>query len=550
MAVADPGRAGRRLGRRAVPPGGLDQPAARRRDHGHPGLARHAGRVRLVAVRAVPRHRRRAGHDAPVRADHRAHATAAPNIYLEAAAGVTTFILAGRYFEARSKRRAGAALRALLELGAKDVVVLRGRRRAADPGRASWPSATCSSSGPGEKIATDGVVAEGSSAVDASMLTGESVPVEVGPGDAVAGATVNAGGRLVVRATRVGADTQLAQMARLVEDAQNGKAEVQRLADRISGHLRADRDRAGRRHARLLARHRRGAARRVHRRGRRADHRLPVRARAGHADRADGRHRPRRAARHPDQGPGGAGVHPPGRHRRAGQDRHRHHRPDDPARRRPGRRRGRRPACCGWPARWRRPPSTRSPQAVARAAAERTGPLPPVEDFAQRRGPRRARASSTAPPSSSAAGGCWPTGRCRCPPSSSGRPPTPRPTGGRRSPSAGTAPRAACSSSPTRSSRPPPPRSAQLRALGLTPVLLTGDNAAVAAHGGRRGRHRRGRSPRCCRRTRSTSSSGCRPRAASSPWSATASTTPPRSPRPTSGWPWAPAPTSRSRPAT
>src|SRR4051794_22188347 len=156
------------------------------------------------------------------------------NIYLEAAAGVTTFILAGRYAEARSKRRAGAALRALLELGAKDVAVLRGGvERRVPVGELAVGDLFVLR--PGEKIAADGEVVEGSSAVDASMLTGESVPVEVGPGDTVAGGTVNAGGRLVVRATRVGSATQLAQMARLVEDAQNGKAEVQRLADRISG---------------------------------------------------------------------------------------------------------------------------------------------------------------------------------------------------------------------------------------------------------------------------------------------------------------------------
>jgi Cu+-exporting ATPase len=156
------------------------------------------------------------------------------NIYLEAAAGVTTFILAGRYFEASSKRRAGAALRALLELGAKEVSVLRnGREERIDVDQLVVDDLFVVR--PGEKIATDGVIAEGSSAVDAALLTGESVPVEVGPGDAVVGATVNAGGRLVIRATRIGSDTQLAQMARLVEDAQNGKAEVQRLADRVSG---------------------------------------------------------------------------------------------------------------------------------------------------------------------------------------------------------------------------------------------------------------------------------------------------------------------------
>jgi Cu+-exporting ATPase len=162
----------------------------------------------------------------------------AGNIYLEAAAGVTTFILAGRYFESRSKRRAGAALRALLELGAKEVAVLRDGPEG--PVEERIPTDQLSVGmrfvvRPGEKIATDGVIEEGSSAVDASMLTGESVPVEVRPGDSVVGATVNAGGRLVVKASRVGSDTQLAQMARLVEDAQNGKAQVQRLADRISG---------------------------------------------------------------------------------------------------------------------------------------------------------------------------------------------------------------------------------------------------------------------------------------------------------------------------
>ncbi|MCL6424032.1 heavy metal translocating P-type ATPase [Brachybacterium sp. JHP9] len=158
----------------------------------------------------------------------------AGNIYLEVGAGVTLFILAGRYFEKRSKRQAGAALRALLELGAKEVAVMR------DGAEVRIPVEELAVGDefivrPGEKIATDGTIVSGTSAVDASMLTGESVPVEVGEGDAVTGATVNAGGRLLVRATRVGSDTQLAQMARMVEDAQTGKAEVQRLADRISG---------------------------------------------------------------------------------------------------------------------------------------------------------------------------------------------------------------------------------------------------------------------------------------------------------------------------
>lgn len=156
------------------------------------------------------------------------------NIYLEAATGVTTFLLAGRWFERRSKRRAGSALRALLSLGARDVAVV------VDGVESRVPAERLAVGDlfvvrPGETVATDGVVEDGTSAVDASMLTGESVPVEVGPGDPVTGATLNVGGRLAVRATRVGADTQLARMARLVEEAQQGKADAQRLADRVSG---------------------------------------------------------------------------------------------------------------------------------------------------------------------------------------------------------------------------------------------------------------------------------------------------------------------------
>jgi Cu+-exporting ATPase len=160
--------------------------------------------------------------------------SATNDIYLEVASVVTVLILSGRYFEAKAKKLSGAALRALLRLGAKDVAVLRDgseERIATD----LLVVGDVFSVRPGEQVATDGIVIDGTSAVDASMLTGEPVPVEVGPGDAVVGATVNAGGRLVLRATRVGEDTQLAQIARLVQDAQNGKAEVQRLADRVSG---------------------------------------------------------------------------------------------------------------------------------------------------------------------------------------------------------------------------------------------------------------------------------------------------------------------------
>ncbi|MET0145484.1 MAG: heavy metal translocating P-type ATPase [Ilumatobacteraceae bacterium] len=154
-------------------------------------------------------------------------------LYFEVACVVVMFILAGRYFEARAKRTSGAALRALLNLGAKDVAVLRDGNEVRIP-IGDLVVGDLFVVRPGEKVATDGVVEDGTSAIDASLLTGESVPVEVGPGDPVTGATVNAGGRLVVRATRVGADTALAQIARLVTDAQNGKAPVQRLADQIS----------------------------------------------------------------------------------------------------------------------------------------------------------------------------------------------------------------------------------------------------------------------------------------------------------------------------
>ncbi|MBL8930791.1 MAG: copper-translocating P-type ATPase [Kineosporiaceae bacterium] len=171
----------------------------------------------------------------------REHGMWAADLYLEVAAGVTVFLLAGRYAEARAKGRSGAALRALLDLGAKDVAVLR-----ADPDHPGGPRieqrvpiAQLAAGEefvvrPGEKVATDAVVVQGHSAVDASLLTGEPVPVEVGPGDEVTGATVNTSGALVLRAVRVGEATRLAQIGRLVVAAQSGKAPVQRLADRIS----------------------------------------------------------------------------------------------------------------------------------------------------------------------------------------------------------------------------------------------------------------------------------------------------------------------------
>ncbi|WP_441349384.1 heavy metal translocating P-type ATPase [Streptomyces sp. CS227] len=160
-------------------------------------------------------------------------ADASSMIYLEVAAGVVTFLLLGRWLEARAKRRAGAALRALLALGAREATVVRDGREVRVP-VARLVVGDRFTVRPGETIATDGRVLEGRSAVDTSLLTGESVPVDVAPGDQVTGATVNTGGRLTVEATRIGADTQLARVARLVEQAQNGKAAVQRLADRVS----------------------------------------------------------------------------------------------------------------------------------------------------------------------------------------------------------------------------------------------------------------------------------------------------------------------------
>ena len=242
--------------------------------------------------------------------------------YLEVAAAVTTFILAGRYFEARAKRQSGAALRALLDMGAKDVAVLRDGSAETRIPIGELAVGDVFVVRPGEKVATDGVVVSGTSAVDASMITGEAVPVEVGPGDSVVGATVNAGGRLHVRATRVGAETQLAQIARLVSEAQSGKADVQRLADRISAVFVSDRDRSVAADPGRLDSHRRIGERGRHRRGRGADHRLPVCPGIGNAHCPVGGHRPRRPARHPDQGPADPGIDAAHRHRGARQDGH------------------------------------------------------------------------------------------------------------------------------------------------------------------------------------------------------------------------------------
>ena len=249
-----------------------------------------------------------------------------PELYLEVAAVVTVLVLAGHYAEARARRRSGAALRALLRLGARRAALLRvapdGTRTEEDVPVARLVVGDLFAVRPGGTVPTDGVVVEGHSAVDTSLVTGEPMPVEVGPGTAVIGGTVNTSGLLVVRATRVGADTTLARIGRLVTQAQNGKAPVQRLADRVSavfvpivlalalGTLVVW----------LVTGRRRRGADGV--RGR-ARHRLPVRARPRDPHGVARRHRAGRAARHPDQEPRGAREHAPGRHRAARQDRHR-----------------------------------------------------------------------------------------------------------------------------------------------------------------------------------------------------------------------------------
>ena len=242
-------------------------------------------------------------------------------IYLDVAAGVTTFLLAGRYFEALSKRRSGNALRALSAVGAKDVAVLDVTGSEQRRPIAALREGDRFVVRPGETVATDGEVIFGQSAIDRSAMTGESIPADVTVGDTVLGGTVCVGGRLIVRATRLGAETHLAQMLRLVEDAQNQKANVQRLADRIAGVFVpvvigiALITLAGW----LLAG---GTNEQAFERGAfRVDHRLSVRTRPGHPHRIDGGLRRGGTTRHLLQGfPGARGV-PRDRHRAARQDR-------------------------------------------------------------------------------------------------------------------------------------------------------------------------------------------------------------------------------------
>ena len=219
-------------------------------------------------------------------------------MYFETAAVIITLILLGRYLEARARGRTAQAMRALLALGAKTARLENGDEIPI----ASLVVGDRFVVRPGEKIATDGVVVDGTSAVDVSMLTGESVPVEVTAGGEVFGATVNASGRLVVRATRVGSDTALAQIARLVEQAQSAKAPVQRLADRVSSVFVPVVILIALLTAGRVARDRPFGRGRLHGGDRGADHRLSVRARSRDAHRDHGRHRSGRPARHRHQG--------------------------------------------------------------------------------------------------------------------------------------------------------------------------------------------------------------------------------------------------------
>ena len=434
---------------------------------------------------------------------------AAGNLYLEVASGVTMFVLAGRYFEVRSKREAGAALRALLDLGAKDVAVLRDDLVTGSRIEVRMPVEHLRVGDefvvrPGEKIATDGVVVSGTSAIDASTVTGESVPVEVGEGDPVVGATVNVGGRLVVRATRVGSDTQLAQMARLVRGGavRQGRCAAPRRPH--LGHLRADRHRDRPRDPRRLAAARIPARRRVRRGRRGAHHRVPLCAGSRHADRAARRHGPRRAARHPDPRSRGARVDPHGRHRRARQDRHRDDRTDVAPRCGAARRRSENPPHVGPSTAHSsdhapdlRPDGARaevlrlagalehaSEHPIARAiavAARRPRSASCPRSSRSRTHPERAsRASSTATPSSSAANPCSPTGRCDCRTTSPRRRRRLRHPGSPPSSSRGTERCAASSPSPTASSRRAPRRSRSCAPWVSSPSCSTGDNETVA----------------------------------------------------------------------
>ncbi len=394
--------------------------------------------------------------------------------YVEVAATVTTFLLLGRWSESRAKRRAGSALRELLALGAHEATLLE------DDGPSGSSRSALLRPGmrflvrPGEQVATDGVVLDGRSGVDESMLTGESVPVDKGPGDDVVGATLNTSGRLVVEVTRVGRDTAVARIADLVRHAQSTKAPVQRLADRVSAvFVPVVLGIAVLTFATwaLLGDPTGG----LHLGGRRAGDRLPLRARPGDPDRAARRHRSGRPARHRDPRGRGAGVDPARRHGRPGQDRHRHDRPDERARRgHPRRRRG--PARRGPGGLLRAPggravASTRRPVRPARSRSRLRQPRGHRGLRGRRRPPGRSRVGppgrATADPPSAAlalaqaVGTARAAGRTAVLVEVDGRPAAVFDVGDTVKDSSADAVR-------------------RLRGLGLHPVLLTGDHTTAA----------------------------------------------------------------------
>ncbi len=443
--------------------------------------------------------------------------------YFEVAAVITTLILLGRYLEARAKRRSGDAIRKLLELGAKDARVLRDGSEVAVP-IDEVVVGDLFVVRPGEKVATDGEVVEG--ALGARPVAAHRrVPCRSrsSPGREVVGATLNTYGRLVVRATKVGADTALAQIARLVEAAQSGKAPVQRLADRVSAVFVPVVHRDLARHARGLAPSRAPRRGRVHGRRRRADHRLPVRARARDADRAHGRDRARRPARDPHQGARGARADAQDRDDRARQDGHRDRGQDGarPGRRRSTARLGR--MSCSGPEPSRTHRSIRSRRRSQRRRGAEVGELPPVDVVLATCRVSAYEASSRATRSRSAR------------------------RNGAITVSWGGEPRGDARRARHGQAVERRRAVADLRRLGLDPVLLTGDARRDRRRVAARGRDRPRSSPRFSRRTRPRRCRVCRRRARSSRWSATASTTRPRSRRPISGSRSGPARTSRSR---
>ena len=434
------------------------------------------------------------------------------HVYFETSLVILALVLAGRWMEAKAKKQTAAAITALVGLAPKTARVLRDGAEVDVPVEQVVVGDLVRVR-PGEKVPVDGVVTDGATAVDESMLTGESLPVDKTVGDTVIGATINRTGTIVLRATAVGADTALAQIVRLVEDAQGAKVPLQRLADRVSAWFVPDRAGTGRGHVRRL-----GAARPGHRRpddgdhhdDRRADHRLPVRARAGHPDRGHGRHRPRRRTRHPDRQRRRPRDRPPGHRRRPGQDRHHHRAAGPPSPASPPSAAGRRTTC--WP--WSPPPrpaaSTRSARRSSPPPRERFLDLPALRSFdavpghgidavvgdrhvlvgnAALMAARGVDVAALQPVAADRGARAGRDARCSS-----------RSTVGR--------PR---SLSVADTVKPESAEAvAQLQALGVQVWMLTGDNAATAA-GDRASRSASSTcSPRCCRPTRRRRSASCR----------------------------------------